>query len=274
MKSKACRPARVQPAAASSAQCGERGVERAAVAAELGCDGAEPGGARIVGAHRIEAAASVISAEVSVPVLSVHSTVIAPRSWIEARRLTITLRRAIRSAPRDSVTVVIIGSSSGVSPTASATANISESSTGRPKSNPGREHHDHETEGQPRDDEAELMQVALEGRRCLGFGQRRCRCAEHRAAAGADDQRDRFAGLRDSAAKQRVRCFAWTCRCHDAGPLLDRIGLAGQRGFAGGEGCAFENQRVGRNDVAGPDAQDVARHDLIYVDFTKRAARV
>src|SRR3954447_11830442 len=36
--------------------------------------------------------ASVISAEVSVPVLSVHSTVMAPRSWIEARRLTMTLR--------------------------------------------------------------------------------------------------------------------------------------------------------------------------------------
>jgi len=46
--------------------------------------------------------------------------------------LTITLRAAIRSAPRDSVTVVIIGNSSGVSPTASATANRSESSTGRP----------------------------------------------------------------------------------------------------------------------------------------------
>jgi hypothetical protein len=39
---------------------------------------------------------------------------------------------AIRIAPRDSVTVVIIGSSSGVRPTASATANNSESNTGRP----------------------------------------------------------------------------------------------------------------------------------------------
>jgi hypothetical protein len=74
----------------------------------------------------------VILAEVSVPVLSVHSTVMAPRSWIEARRLTITLRAAMRSAPRVKVTVVIMGSSSGVRPTARATENISDSSTGRP----------------------------------------------------------------------------------------------------------------------------------------------
>ena len=74
----------------------------------------------------------MISAEVSVPVLSVHNTDMAPRSWIEASRLTMTLRPAMRKAPRESVTVVIIGKSSGVSPTASATANSSESSTGRP----------------------------------------------------------------------------------------------------------------------------------------------
>ena len=116
------------------------------------------------------------------------------------------------------------------------------------------------------------MQVALEWRRCLGFSQRRRGCAEHRRPAGIDGQGDRFSGLRDSAAKQRVRCFAWTCCCYDAGPFLDRVGFAGQRGFAGGEGCALENQRVGWNDVAGPDAQNVARHDLIHVDFTKRAA--
>ena len=65
----------------------------------------------------------MISAEVSVPVLSVHNTDMAPRSWIEASRLTMTLRPAMRRAPRESVTVVIIGSSSGVRPTASATAN-------------------------------------------------------------------------------------------------------------------------------------------------------
>ena len=76
--------------------------------------------------------ASSISAEVKVPVLSVQSTVIAPRSWIAASRLTITFLRDIRTAPRERVTVMIIGSNSGVSPTASATENISDWIRGRP----------------------------------------------------------------------------------------------------------------------------------------------
>jgi hypothetical protein len=50
-----------------------------------------------------------------------------------ASRFTITLRLAMRNAPRASVTVVIIGSNLGVRPTASATAKSSESRTGRPK---------------------------------------------------------------------------------------------------------------------------------------------
>ena len=76
---------------------------------------------------------SLIAASVNVPVLSVHNTFIAPRSWIADRRFTITLRFAICIADRASVTVTIIGSSSGVRPTASATANISDSNIGRAK---------------------------------------------------------------------------------------------------------------------------------------------
>ena len=85
----------------------------------------------------------------------------------------------MRIAPRDSVTVVIIGSSSGVRPTASATANSSESSTGRPSNTRVRQHDDHQRQGQPRDDQAELMQVALERRGRLRLGQRRRGGAEH-----------------------------------------------------------------------------------------------
>ena len=55
----------------------------------------------------------------------------APRSWIAESRFTITFRLDSSIADRASVTVTIIGSSSGVSPTASASANISDSSTGR-----------------------------------------------------------------------------------------------------------------------------------------------
>ena len=74
---------------------------------------------------------SLMVASVSVPVLSVHSTFMAPRSWIAVRRFTITFRFDISNADRASVTVTIIGNSSGVNPTASASANISDSSTGR-----------------------------------------------------------------------------------------------------------------------------------------------
>ena len=59
---------------------------------------------------------------VSVPVLSVQRTSIAPRFWIEFRRLTITFLRDMASAPLDRQTVTIIGSISGVSPTATARA--------------------------------------------------------------------------------------------------------------------------------------------------------
>lgn len=55
---------------------------------------------------------------VRVPVLSVHSTSIAPKFWMEGSRLTMTLRAAIVSAPLARFTVTIMGSISGVNPTA------------------------------------------------------------------------------------------------------------------------------------------------------------
>src|SRR6516164_949899 len=66
-----------------------------------------------------------------VPVLSVHNISMLPRSWIAPSRLTMTCARAMRRAPRASVTETIIGSSSGVSPTARATANRKLESQGR-----------------------------------------------------------------------------------------------------------------------------------------------
>ena len=50
-----------------------------------------------------------------------------PKFWIASRCLTITFWRAMRTAPRASVTDVIIGRNSGVRPTASATAKSSDS---------------------------------------------------------------------------------------------------------------------------------------------------
>ena len=60
---------------------------------------------------------------VSVPVLSVHSTSIAPKFWIASRRLMITFWRDRYTAPLARVEVTIIGSISGVRPTAIDSAN-------------------------------------------------------------------------------------------------------------------------------------------------------
>ena len=56
------------------------------------------------------------------PVLSVHSTSIAPRFWIASSRFTITCFLPIATAPFARHTATIIGSISGVRPTATASA--------------------------------------------------------------------------------------------------------------------------------------------------------
>ena len=73
-----------------------------------------------------QAASSFTTPAVSVPVLSVHSTSMLPRFSIEFSRRTITPSLAMRLAPCERVMLTMAGSSSGVSPTASASANSSE----------------------------------------------------------------------------------------------------------------------------------------------------
>ena len=57
-----------------------------------------------------------------------------PRFSMASSRRTITPRLLIARAPADNVTLMMAGSSSGDSPTASATAKSSDSITGRPSS--------------------------------------------------------------------------------------------------------------------------------------------
>lgn len=66
-----------------------------------------------------------------VPVLSVHNTVMAPKSSMASSRLTMTFSAAIRRAPVDRLMLTMAGSSCGVSPTASASENSSDSTKGR-----------------------------------------------------------------------------------------------------------------------------------------------
>ena len=69
---------------------------------------------------------------VRVPVLSVHSTFMLPRSSIASRRRTITLARARRRAPDDRLTATMAGSIWGETPMASARENRTASSAGLP----------------------------------------------------------------------------------------------------------------------------------------------
>ena len=60
---------------------------------------------------------------VRVPVLSVHSTSMAPKFWMASSRLITTFLRDSTSAPLARVDVTIMGSISGVRPTATDSAN-------------------------------------------------------------------------------------------------------------------------------------------------------
>ncbi len=101
---------------------------------------------------------------------------------------------------------------------------------------------------------------ALERGGGRGGGQRGGGRTEQRGAAGADHERGRGAGLRDRPAEQRVPRFRGGRRGDAAGAFVDRIGLAGQRRFVGGKRGAVEDQRIGGDDVAGADLDDVTGH--------------
>ena len=73
----------------------------------------------------------LIRPSVSVPVLSVNSTSMSPRSSMHTSRLTSTLRRASRRDPVARLVDTTAGSSCGVMPTAMARENSSASRSGR-----------------------------------------------------------------------------------------------------------------------------------------------
>jgi len=69
---------------------------------------------------------------VSVPVLSVQRMSMAPKFWMEFRRLTIAFFFDIAKAPFERLTVTIMGSISGVRPTAIDSAKRKASAHGCP----------------------------------------------------------------------------------------------------------------------------------------------
>src|SRR5690606_16657336 len=94
--------------------------------------------------------------------LSLHSMSLAPRSCTAESRFTITCLCAMRTAPRASVTVTIIGRNSGVSPNASASANRNDSRSGRPNKKVHQHHEQDEQHGEPQEQHAKVANAKAE----------------------------------------------------------------------------------------------------------------
>ena len=111
---------------------------------------------------------SVIAPSVSVPVLSVKSTSMLPRSSIVTSRLTSTLRRASWRDPVARLTLTIAGRSCGVIPIAIASENSSASMHRPREGDVDHEDRDRQDAGHPDEQLRELVQPDLERGRGLG----------------------------------------------------------------------------------------------------------
>ena len=131
----------------------------------------------------------------------------APKFWMEFRRLTMTFLRDIASAPFERLTVTIIGSISGVSPTAIARPKSSASvqlCLVRPMMTKDDRHHDdHEADHQPREGVDALVEAREHAlaRELFADG------AEIGVGAGIDDQAARGAAQHVAALETGVREF-------------------------------------------------------------------
>ncbi len=199
---------------------------------------------------------------VSVPVLSVQRMSTLPRFSIALNRRTSTPCRAIIWAPLARLTLRIAGSSSGLSPTASATEKSSVSTGGRPRNTCATK------------TRSTMISMALVNRypkrrmprsNSVSGGRSVSRCAM--APNSVDEPvlttRQRAVPLRTFVPRetQLVRLARPGGRRDDAGPLLNRKAFAGQDRLADEAVRRVENDAVGRDEAAGREQHDVARHD-------------
>ena len=202
---------------------------------------------------------------VSVPVLSVHRMSMLPRFSIASRRRTMTPRRPMARAPADRVTLMIAGNSSGDRPTASATANRSDSITGRPRSR--------FTVRTNR-----TMTTITRIRRYPNWRTPRAKSvsgwrALSRAAiapnavrqTGFDDEDLRRAALDRGAEKDCIGpSRKGRLRLYDPRLLLDRKGLARHARFADQEVLRLDHEAIGRDQIACRKQDEIAGHDSAH----------
>ena len=184
----------------------------------------------------------------------------APRLWIAASCFTTTLRSARRLAPRASVTVMIAGRSSGVSPTASASANISDWRSGRSKRTfVMRTKSTMKTVSRSMSMPNWLtpssnvlggaaswsVRATWPSRVALPVTQTTARALP--VATRVARKTELVAVLAPSAVSPRSR-----------GTLLDRIGFAGEQRLVDGEVARLDEAAVGGHQVAGIEHDDIA----------------
>ena len=213
---------------------------------------------------------------VRVPVLSVHRTSIAPKFWIALSRLTITFSRDMAIAPLARFTVTIIGSISGVRPTATATANSSASSQScfvRPLMR--------KTVGTMTRMNRIISQVNLLMPWSKAVGT--CRPAISWASWPKNVLRPVRRITPVAVARHDVRTHEAEVRQVEGivavlvagvGVLLGGHGLARQGGLIDEEVLGFEQAQVRRDHVACGKPHDIARHELLHRDLGERIVRV
>ncbi len=204
---------------------------------------------------------------VSVPVLSVNRSVMLPRSSMLTSRFTSTLRCARRRDPVERLTVTIAGRSCGVSPIAIASEKSSASMKGRCSN---RLITKIETVSTP----------ATRTRRYENFfsptwnAVSECRSPRPTAIAPncvPDPVRTTTPTAEPSLTIVPMSPHDATPSVDRRDPLLDRHRLARQHGFVALELGDLEQAHVGRDDVADPQADDVAGNELHDVDRSGRS---
>ena len=184
---------------------------------------------------------SAMRASVSVPVLSVHSTSMAPRSWMAASRLTTTrfcghAQRAARQRHRHDHRQQL-----GREPDRQRHREQERLQHGPAERQVHQQDEQHEEDGEPQDQQAEPVDAALErARRRRAPASAAAMPPKRVAAPVATTSMVASPPTIDVAGEQRVERFGGVAGVAGAGALFDRIGLAGHQRLVDVGVAAFE----------------------------------
>ena len=208
-----------------------------------------------------------MSPEVSVRVLSVHTTVVEPRDSTAGRRRTMARRCAMRRTPTARAIVATAGSASCTAATASAIAVSSTSPSGTPWSAERRHKRCH-GQSEPHEPAAESIQATFEGRRLLAnAADEDAYASKFSGCARACDQHARGAGHHGGALVNHVSAV-----CERRGHRKCRGVLRHGKGFArecrlvGAEVGLLDDASIGWDVLAGIQLDEVAGYELMGIN--------